>query len=61
METQLVIVCALVALAVLYLLRSTWQTWFGATKSGCGSGCGSCSSKKSDEENRNGRIPLQQV
>ena len=39
---QLVLVGLVVAAAAGYVLRATWKTWFGASKSGCGSGCGKC-------------------
>jgi hypothetical protein len=39
---QFVLVGVIVALATGYVLRATWKTWFGKSKSGCGSGCGKC-------------------
>ena len=39
---QLVVVGLLVAGAAGYILRAAWKTWFGASKPGCGSGCGKC-------------------
>ncbi len=39
---QLVLVGLVVAFAAGYVLRATWKTWFGASKAGCGSGCGKC-------------------
>ncbi len=39
---QLALVGLVVALAAGYVLRASWKTWFGAAKSGCGSGCGKC-------------------
>lgn len=42
MSLQLLAVYALVGLACLFVLRSTYRTWFADAKSGCGSGCGKC-------------------
>ncbi|MBY0461349.1 MAG: FeoB-associated Cys-rich membrane protein, partial [Gemmataceae bacterium] len=40
---QLVLVLALIALALGYVLRATWKTWFtSGDKPGCGLGCGKC-------------------
>ena len=54
---QLVLVGMLVTLAAGYILRATWSTWFGAPKSGCGSGCGKCAIPAPEPEVK-GRRPL---
>jgi|GEM_PF-2800741 len=42
MTIQYIAVVGLVIAAALYLLRATYRTWFGSV-SGCGNGCGKCS------------------
>ncbi len=54
---QLVAVGVVVALAAGYILRATWKTWFGASKPGCGSGCGKCAAPTTEPEVK-GRRPL---
>jgi ABC-type uncharacterized transport system YnjBCD permease subunit len=54
---QLVVVGALVALALGYILRATWRTWFGAGKPACASGCGKCADPAPAAEAK-GRRPL---
>ncbi|MBN9122383.1 MAG: FeoB-associated Cys-rich membrane protein [Planctomycetes bacterium] len=54
---QFVLVGAIVALAAGYLLRATWKTWFGRSKAGCGSGCGTCAAPAPDAGTP-GRRPL---
>ncbi len=45
MDWQLITVVVVLALAVGYVARSAWRTWFGpAGKGGCASGCGTCAS-----------------
>jgi hypothetical protein len=55
---QLVAVALLVALAATYILRATWRTWFGASRSGCGSGCGKCAASAPEIPQASGRRPL---
>jgi hypothetical protein len=47
---QLVAVGLIVALAAGYVLRATWKTWFGRSKAGCGSGCGTCATPAPDSD-----------
>ncbi len=54
---QLAIVGGIVAFAAGYVLRATWKTWLGASKPGCGSGCGKCAPAAS-EPGVKGRRPL---
>jgi hypothetical protein len=54
---QLGVVGLSVALAAGYVLRATWKTWFGTSKSGCGSGCGKCAAP-APEPRAPGRRPL---
>jgi hypothetical protein len=54
---QLIIVFVLIALAAAYVLRAAWKTWFGASKSNCGSGCGKCNSSAPEPQVK-GRRPL---
>jgi hypothetical protein len=54
---QLVAVGVLVALALGYILRATWATWFGAADPGCASGCGKCAAPAPAAEVK-GRRPL---
>jgi len=54
MSGQMIIVIGLVVLAAVYVLRSSLRS---ITKSGCGSGCGKCSSTV-DEPPRSGTVPL---
>ncbi|WP_162271653.1 FeoB-associated Cys-rich membrane protein [Gemmata sp. SH-PL17] len=54
---QLVVVGGVVAFAAGYVLRAMWKTWFGASKPGCGSGCGKCATSDPEPEVK-GRRPL---
>ena len=54
---QLTLVGVVIALAASYTLRASWKTWFGASKSGCGSGCGTCA-KPAPEPDAKGRRSL---
>jgi hypothetical protein len=47
---QLVLVGVVVACAAGYVLRASWKTWFGASKSGCASGCGKCATAAPEPE-----------
>ena len=59
MDGQQIGVGLLLAGALLYLGRATWQTWFGS-KASCGSGCGTCAAKPVVDSNDTGRrIPLE--
>jgi attachment p12 family protein len=58
MELQLVAVWVIVAAAALYVTRAFWKSLRGSGK-GCGSGCGKCT--PTNEEAKDGRIPLEQV
>ncbi|OWK39143.1 FeoB-associated Cys-rich membrane protein [Fimbriiglobus ruber] len=63
MDTQLIIVAAVVVLALAYVTRATWRTWFGPSeKTGCASGCGACKTTPvaASPEDRK-RIALPQV
>ena len=57
---QLTIVGVLVALAMAYVVRSAWKTWFGKSVKGCGSGCGKCATAP-PEPKPEGRFPLPQL
>ena len=57
---QLMLVGVLVAGAAIYLARASWRTWFAASGSGCGSGCGKCASAP-EQPQRAGRYPLPQA
>jgi hypothetical protein len=57
-DWQLAATLALVGLAAAYIARTTWKTWTGK-KSGCGSGCGKCTTPEPPEEM--GRISLPQA
>jgi hypothetical protein len=46
MDWQALVVGVLIAVAVVYLGRQTWRTWF-APSGGCGGGC-SCPGKKAE-------------
>jgi len=54
---QLIVVGLIVALAMGYVLRATWKTWFGKSKPSCGSGCGKCTAP-APEPSVTGRRPL---
>ncbi|QJW95145.1 FeoB-associated Cys-rich membrane protein [Frigoriglobus tundricola] len=54
---QLVLVAVIVAGAAGYVVRASWKTWFGRSKSGCGSGCGKCAAP-APEPVVTGRRPL---
>jgi hypothetical protein len=58
MDFQLIMVWVLVAAAAIYIVRSLWKSLLGSGK-GCGSGCGKCATTKNDE--KPGRIPLEQL
>ena len=61
MTIQLLVTAAIVGLAAVYLLRSTWRTWVGK-KSGCSSGCGKCATAETAAApEQKGRIPLPQL
>lgn len=47
---QLVLVGVVVAAAAGYVLHASWKTWFGASKAGCGSGCGKCAAPAPEPE-----------
>jgi hypothetical protein len=57
---QLMFVGVLIAGAAAYLARESLKTWFGASGSGCGSGCGKCTTT-SEQPQRPGRYPLPQA
>lgn len=62
MDWQVAVVIAALALAVGYLSRSAWRTWFGsAGKGGCASGCGVCAKPADDKSGERGRIALPRV
>jgi hypothetical protein len=54
---QLVLVGLIIALAAGYILRATWKTWVGKSKSSCASGCGKCNTPAPDADPP-GRHPL---
>jgi hypothetical protein len=54
---QLVLVGFIVAFAAGHIVRASWKTWFGASKAGCGSGCGKCAAPALEPEVK-GRRPL---
>jgi hypothetical protein len=54
---QLIAAGLIVAFAAGYVLRATWKALFGASKPGCGSGCGKCATPTPDAS-ANGRHPL---
>ncbi|HEV3437526.1 MAG TPA: FeoB-associated Cys-rich membrane protein [Gemmata sp.] len=56
---QLAIVGALIAAAMVYIVRSAWKTWFGKSSKGCGAGCGKCA--VAPEAKPEGRFPLPQL
>lgn len=58
-STQLVIVGAAIAAALVYVARSTWKTWFGRTAANCGHGCAKCATPT--EPPQKGRFELPQV
>jgi bacterioferritin-associated ferredoxin len=58
-DVQLGIVLAIVALAVVAVVRSLWKT-FAGKKVGCGSGCGKCAAPTKAAPQK-GRIELPQV
>jgi hypothetical protein len=60
LDWQILIVGVLVALAVIYLGRQTLRTWLGKA-TGCGSGCGKCSSTTSPESKTDTWIPIEQI
>jgi len=49
MSFQLLIVCVLILGALAFVARSTFRTWFTASKAGCGSGCGKCAAPAAEE------------
>ena len=49
MSLQLFIVYGLILGAVAFVARSTFRTWFTASKAGCGSGCGKCAAPAADQ------------
>ena len=55
---QLAATLAIIGLAAAYVIRLTWKSWTGK-KTGCGSGCGKCSTPEPPEEK--GRISLPQA
>lgn len=60
MDLQVAVVTAALTLALAYLFRSAWKTWFGpAGKGGCASRCGGCA-RPADVGDR-GRIALPRV
>ncbi len=62
MDWQLLAVAAALALAVAYLTRGAWRTWFGRTAKACGSGCGGCPAPRpADEAADRRRIALPQL
>jgi hypothetical protein len=58
-DWQLVAVLAAVAVAVGYVARAAWKTWFGR-KVPCASACGGCA-KPADDEGDARRIALPRV
>lgn len=59
-DLQLVAVCVIVGLAVLFLARRSLQTWFG--KKGCGGGCGCERTVKQPTDHKNQiLIPVEQL
>jgi hypothetical protein len=58
MDWQVAVVIAALLLALGYLTRSAWRTWFGpAGKGSCASACGGCAKPADGPEDR-GRIAL---
>lgn len=58
MDWQWIAALVMIVAAFVYLLHGLWRTFRGVP-SGCGTGCGSCSSgKNSDESKRSDRISL---
>ena len=57
MDWQLPAVAAVLLLAGLYVARASWRTWFGVSKGGCASGCGTCA-KPAPEPTDGRRISL---
>ncbi|HET6575863.1 MAG TPA: hypothetical protein VFG68_19835 [Fimbriiglobus sp.] len=60
MDWQVVVVFAALALALGYLSRSAWRTWFGPAGKGCASGCGGCA-KPANQPQDQRRIALPRV
>ena len=49
MSIQLLLVYMLIAAALAFVARTTYRTWFGSSKAGCGSGCGKCAAPVAEE------------
>jgi hypothetical protein len=56
---QLALVGLTIAVAMAYIARSVWKTWFGKSSKGCGAGCGKCTA--TPEQKPEGRFPLPQL
>jgi hypothetical protein len=61
MDWQWLAVIAALALALGYVARSTWRTWFGTGKSACGTTCGGCAKPAPAASENQRRITLPQV
>lgn len=62
MDWQLPVVFAALTVALSYVSRSAWQTWFGAAgKSGCASDCGGCAKSATSDPGEGTRISLPRV
>ena len=62
MDTQLLLATLIVGLALAYLVRGMYRTWFRTgAKTACGSGCNSCSKGVTTPPESTRRIALPQV
>ena len=61
LDSQLLAVFALVALAGVYVARRTLKEWSGKGKVGCGGGCGCAATKTVTAKRDRSLIPLEQV
>jgi hypothetical protein len=60
-DWQVAVVIAALTVALSYLSRSAWRTWFGsAGKGGCATSCGGCVKPADSPEDRE-RIALPRV
>jgi hypothetical protein len=62
MDWQVTVVIAVLAVALGYLFRSAWRTWFGPSgKGGCASSCGGCAKPADEGPGERRRIALPRV
>lgn len=62
MDWQVAVVIAALTLALGYLGRSAWRTWFGpAGEGGCASACGGCTKTVDNRSGEGKRIALPRV